>query len=326
MGRQQRGLVHAWYSGAWWLWLLRPFEFLFRGLVATRRQLYRRGLLSSYRPGKPVVIVGNITVGGTGKTPVVIALIEALREQGIAAGVVSRGYGASTGVFPHTVSDSSSAADCGDEPLLIYRRTRCPCVVAPSRPAAVRALLDQFAVDVVLSDDGLQHYALARDMEIAVLDAQAAYGNGFCLPAGPLREPRSRLQSVDFLLYRGSDDPVTGVLYTPDYLVNIATGEQRAVSPDTIGSSVYAIAGIGQPQQFFESLRQLGFLAEQHVFADHHAYSATDFYGFRDKPIIMTEKDAVKCGEFVTGNAWYLRISARLPDAVPLAVAALVRS
>jgi len=318
--------VQAWYNGAWWLWLARPLEWLFRCLTALRRQLYTSGLLSCYRADKPVVIVGNITVGGSGKTPIVIALVEALQAQGIAVGVVSRGYGASAGVFPHTVCDTSTSADCGDEPLLIYRRTRCPCVVAPSRPAAVRALLANFAVDVVISDDGLQHYALARDMEIAVLDARVGVGNGFCLPAGPLREPVSRLQSVDYVLYRGSDDPLNGVYYEHDCLVNLVTGEQRPVAVVAIGKSIVALAGIGQPAQFFESLLRLGFETEQCVFPDHHAYSAADLAGLGDKPIIMTEKDAVKCREIAGGNSWYLRIDARLPRALPEAVAALVRT
>lgn len=319
------GLTRAWYRGAWWIGLLRPLEWLFRCVTALRRQLYRRGVLASYHADKPVVIVGNITVGGCGKTPVVVALVEALQQRGICAGVVSRGYGATRGLFPHVVGADSTAADCGDEPLLIYRRTACPCVVAPSRPAAVRTLLRQFAVDLVISDDGLQHYALARDLEIAVLDAQAGYGNGFCLPAGPLREPVSRLQSVDFVLYRGAGSAADGVLYEQDCLVHLRSGEQRPARSDSVGERVCAVAGIGQPAQFFESLDRLGFSVEQRIFPDHHAYRREDFLGLGSKPIIMTEKDAVKCRDFAGDNAWYVKIRARLPDAVPRAVAALVQ-
>lgn len=322
----QSALLRAWYRGAWWLWLLRPLEALFRCVAALRRGLYQQGVLASYRADRPVIVVGNITLGGTGKTPVVIALVEALQGQGIRPGVVSRGYGASVGEYPHIVSDTSTVAECGDEPLLIYRRTGCPCVAAPSRPDAVRTLLANHAIDVVLSDDGLQHYALRRDMEIAVVDAQAGYGNGFCLPAGPLREPVSRLRSVDFLLSRGSDDPASGVRYELDCLVNLATGEERAASPEAIGNAAYAVAGIGQPKQFFQTLSELGFQLEQRVFADHHAYRQEDFADLRDKPILMTEKDAIKCREFAGDNAWYLRINARLPQALPQAVAALARS
>jgi len=326
MAGEWRWLVQAWYRGAWWLWLLRPLELVFRCVSSLRRQLYQRQLLARYRPDRPVVVIGGITVGGTGKTPVVIALVEALLAQGIRVGVVSRGYGATRGVFPHTVGQASTAADCGDEPLLIYRRTRCPCVVAPSRAAALRTLLENFSVDIVLSDDGLQHYAMARDMEIVVLDARLKWGNGFCLPAGPLRESISRLHAVDFVLYRGSDDPASGVRYEQDCLVNLVTAEERPVSPVALGEEIYALAGIGQPARFFESLRKRGFNCAQRRFADHHAYTPQDFVGLGDRPIIMTEKDAVKCVELAGDNAWYLKINARLPPMLIQAVADLVRA
>jgi tetraacyldisaccharide 4'-kinase len=319
----RRVLVDAWYSGAWWLWLLRPFEWLFRAFAAVRRVAYRCGLISTYRPEVPVVVVGNITVGGTGKTPVVIALVESLREHGITAGVVSRGYGASENAMPHVVGEQSEANDCGDEALLIYRRTACPCVVAASRSAAARVLLEQHEVDLIISDDGLQHYALARDLEIVMYDANSAFGNGLCLPAGPLREPLARLSSVDFVLGRGSDDPVTGVAYQEDKLVNIASHEERPVFTDSIGSSVFAVAGLARPALFLESLGKLGFKVEARLYPDHHPYSAADFSGLQEKPIIMTEKDAVKCRGLVGGDAWYLQVSAILPKPVVQAVVAL---
>jgi tetraacyldisaccharide 4'-kinase len=326
MSAWQQSLQRAWYHGAWWLWLLRPVELVFRLLAALRRGLYRSGLLGSYRAAIPVVIVGNITVGGTGKTPIVIALVDALREQGLTPGVVSRGYGVQAGRFPYVLDKDSAVENCGDEPLQIYRRTACPCVVDPSRAAAVRALVQRFDVDVVLCDDGLQHYALARDLEIAVVDAQLGFGNGFCLPAGPLREPVSRLQQVDHVLYRGSDDAVNGVQYEPQCLVNIASGEQRPLASEPFGDRVIAMAGIGQPEQFFAALRGLGFVIEPRVFADHHHYGPQDFYGLQDKAIIMTEKDAVKCAGLVGDNAWYLKISARLPAALSQAIVKLVNN
>ncbi len=318
-----RVLVDAWYNGAWWLWLLRPLEWLFRAIAALRRAAYRSGLIATYRPDVPVVVVGNIAVGGTGKTPVVIALVESLREQGITAGVVSRGYGASLNAMPHLVGAQSEARDCGDEPLLIYQRTACPCVVAASRSAAARVLLEQHAVDLIISDDGLQHYALARDLEIVMYDADSAFGNGFCLPAGPLREPLARLSSVDFVLARGSDDPVSGVAYQQDKLVNLASEEERPASPGSIGSGVFAVAGLARPALFLEALGKLGFKVETRLYPDHHPYTATDFFGLQEKPIIMTEKDAVKCRGLVGGNAWYLQVSAILPQAVVQAVVAL---
>jgi tetraacyldisaccharide 4'-kinase len=299
---------------------------LFRSFVAVRRGLYLYGVLPGYNPPKPLVVVGNITVGGTGKTPVVLALVEYLQSQGIRPGLVSRGYGASRAAFPYTVGEHSTAQDCGDEALLIYRRTGCPCVVAPSRPAAVRQLIEEFEVDIVLSDDGLQHYAMGRDMEIAVLDQARGIGNGFCLPAGPLREPVGRLHGVDQLLYRGSDDPAQGVRYRAVGLVNLVNGEERPAGAEALQSDVYGVAGIGQPEQFFDSLKARGFSVEPHSFADHHFYRTEDFVGLTDKPIIMTEKDAVKCRGLAGDNAWYLKIDAEIPQSLQQSVAALVQS
>jgi tetraacyldisaccharide 4'-kinase len=325
MGAGADTLVAAWYRGAWWLWLLRPVEYLFRSLAALRRWLYACGMLSVYRAPVPVVIVGNITVGGTGKTPVVIALVEALQARGIAVGVVSRGYGASRVTGSHLVNEHSAARDCGDEALLIHRRTGCPCAISPSRPQAVQALLAAAPVQLVLSDDGLQHYALGRDMEIAVLDAARGTGNGFCLPAGPLREPLSRLRRVDRVLHRGSDDSDSGFRYRAVALVNVASGEQRPAAPGKQGERVHAVAGIGQPDQFFATLEKLGFQVQPHAFGDHHDFSALDFSALAGKPIIMTEKDAVKCRTLAGANAWYLKIEAQLPPPLIEEVAALAR-
>ncbi|MBT4518372.1 MAG: tetraacyldisaccharide 4'-kinase [Halieaceae bacterium] len=325
MADWQSALAEAWYRRALWLWLLRPLEVLFRSLAALRRGLYRIGLLSRFHAPKPVVVVGNITVGGTGKTPIVVALVEYLQSEGFRPAVVSRGYGATGESFPHTVTTHSTAADCGDEPLLIFQRTDCPCVVAPSRVAAVEQLLASFDVDIIICDDGLQHYALDRDMEIAVLDKHWRVGNGFCLPAGPLREPLGRLALVDHVLYRGSDDPANGVTYEQACLINLDSGEERVIAPDSLAKNIHALAGIGQPNQFFESLRQRGFSIEAHQFPDHHDYTPTDFSNLTGKPVIMTEKDAVKCRAFTDSNAWYLKINARIPDAVQRAVVSLVK-
>lgn len=319
-------VVDAWYTGAWWLWLLRPLELLFRVLVAARRTLFKTGLLKQYLPAKPLVIVGNITVGGTGKTPIVLALVEHLQSLGLKPGVVSRGYGATGNSFPHRVNDKSTAADCGDEALLVFLRTGCPCVVAPKRVDAVKALLDQAEVDLILSDDGLQHYALGRHMEIAVLDVDRGVGNGFCLPAGPLREPQSRLREVDYVLYRGSADTEHGVWYSALALVNLASGEHCPVTPQALSTEVHAVAGIGQPQQFFDNISTAGFEIESHSFTDHHSFSAKDFSTLSGKPIIMTEKDAVKCKDFADENFWYLKIHAQLPSALLQSVAALVQN
>ncbi|MDO8862389.1 tetraacyldisaccharide 4'-kinase [Haliea sp. E1-2-M8] len=322
-------LVRAWYAGAAWLWLLRPLELLYRLLIALRRWSFRTGIRAVYRAPVPIVVVGNITVGGTGKTPVVIALVEALQARGLHPGVVSRGYGAGAGaVFPHRVGADSGAADCGDEPLLIYQRTGAPCVVAPDRPAAVRALLAQEPVDLVLCDDGLQHYALARDFEIALLDAQRMLGNGFCLPAGPLREPAGRLREVDWVLYRSGSAADSAATYASDGLQPLLPNGDGA--PPVPGDAVHAVAGIGQPAQFFASLEAMGYRVTGHSFADHHLFVPGDLAGFGDRPVIMTEKDAVKCSAFAGRNGagtnlWYLKISARLPAALLDRVAALAQ-
>ncbi|MFU8763257.1 MAG: tetraacyldisaccharide 4'-kinase [Haliea sp.] len=325
---REPALLRAWYGRAAWLWLLRPLELLYRLLILVRRWSFRVGIRAVYRAPVPVVVVGNITVGGTGKTPVVIALVEALQARGLRPGVVSRGYGAAAGaVYPHRVGAASSAADCGDEPLLIYQRTGAPCVVAPDRPAAVRALLAAAPVDLVLCDDGLQHYALARDVEIALLDAERGLGNGFCLPAGPLREPPARLREVDWLLYRGGSDPDTGIRYAIDGLQ--ALRADTVGQPPAPGDAVHAVAGIGQPAQFFASLRTLGYRLAEHRFPDHHAFVADDFAGLGEQAVIMTEKDAVKCRALADGvprmNLWYLKISAQLPPALVDRVVALAR-
>lgn len=325
MSRVPVFLLDGWMSGAQWLWLLRPLEWIYRSAVRIRRTLFQWGVFKTYTAPRPVIVVGNITVGGTGKTPVVIALVEALRTRGFTAGVVSRGYGANARSSPHIVSPDSTPAECGDEPLLIYRRTGAPCVICPDRVAAVQTLLEHFSVDVVISDDGLQHYALGRSLELAMLDGELGLGNGFCLPAGPLREPISRLDAVDFALFRGRSAGTDGVTYIPKSLVNLVDGRVLAPGTRELGESVYAVAGIGYPGQFIDTLRQLGFQPEMVSFPDHHDYRAEDLAGLEDRPVIMTEKDAVKCASFGGPNAWYLRIEAQLPNAVIDAVAALAK-
>ncbi|MBN7798407.1 tetraacyldisaccharide 4'-kinase [Parahaliea mediterranea] len=319
-------IERAWYAGAPWLWLLRPLEILFRAVSALRRGLYIRGWLPSHRAGVPVVVVGNITVGGTGKTPIVIALVEALRAAGHRPGVVSRGYGGSGGAYPLAVTAASDAAQVGDEPLLIARRTGAPCVVDPDRGRAAARLEADYDVDLIISDDGLQHYRLRRDFEIAVLDAQRRTGNGWCLPAGPLREPAGRLANVDWVLLRGGDGARDGVRYLPTALVDVASGERRDFSPGALSPRVRAIAGIGQPAQFFASLRAAGFEVSETVFPDHHHFSLADLAG-ENTPVIMTEKDAVKCAGLLApedaGRYWYLCIDARLPAPLVDAVLAL---
>jgi len=320
-----RALEAAWYRGAWWLGLFVPAEWLFRAVTFLRRAGYRHGLLPVYRAPSPVVVVGNISLGGTGKTPVVIALARALADRGIRVGVVSRGYGASAGGAARLVDVSSTVEDCGEEALLIFRRTGCPCAVGRSRSAALRLLEAEAAVDLVISDDGLQHYAMARDLEIVLYDRQRGFGNGHCLPAGPLREPLSRLGEVDFVLCRGPDEDAD-VHYRGGQLVNIDSGERREFAPAAVGTAVHAVAAIGSPRQFLDQLAVAGFEPEAHVFRDHYVFRGEDFGALLDKPIIMTEKDAVKCANLAGGNAWFLQISAVLPRQLTAAVLSLVEN
>lgn len=317
-------LTRRWYGRPGWLWLLWPLEGLYRAVAALRRLAYRRGWRAGWRAPVPVLVVGNIAVGGTGKTPVVIALCEALRAAGWRPGIVSRGYGANPPAFPHLVDSAGSADAAGDEPLLLARRSGCPVVIAPDRARAVRELLSRHPCDVVICDDGLQHYALARDIEVAVIDGARGLGNRHCLPVGPLREPPARLAAVDAVLINGG----TGVAgqghrfeLRPTALVQLATGRRVAAAdwpPEQ--RRVHAVAGIGNPGRFFATLRALGLAVEEHPKPDHHRFTAGDFRFDTALPVVMTEKDAVKCTGLQDERLWYLAVDAALPDSLLRAI------
>lgn len=309
-------LVQAWYQGSSWLTLLKPLSALFRWQAVKRRTAYQRGEKIAWRAPVPVIIVGNISVGGVGKTPLVACLVEALKEEGYKPGVVSRGYGSKAPGYPFIVTADSSSEQSGDEPLLLARRTGCPVVIDPDRASAARCLLDQFDCNVIISDDGLQHYALDRDIEIAVVDGQRGLGNGLCLPAGPLREPPARLDSVDFVVVNGEGfEQQAGahhMVLIPDQLVNLKTGERVAVDALAGGGSVHAVAGIGNPERFFSTLNTLGYKIKPHAFDDHYRFVAGDIRFNDQLAVIMTEKDAVKCYAIANEYCWYLRVSAQL--------------
>ena len=319
-------LARAWYEGHPWLYLLWPFSLLFRGLAAFRRKRQSAG---AKRLGKqPVIVIGNITVGGAGKTALLIALALKLKERKFSPGIVSRGYGASGGNFPLDVTADSDPDECGDEPVLIAASTDCPVVVDPDRPAAVAHLLAEHQVNIVLSDDGLQHYRLHRDIEIAVVDGARLFGNGLPLPAGPLREPRQRLHEVDFVVVNGEpaeelELPVPPYQATmePHSLINLASGEERsfAGAPFHVGHTLQLVSGIGNPERFHALMENLPYPLARIEFPDHHKFSAADFEGERvdiHQPIVMTEKDAVKCRRFATPNFWALRAEMKLPPAL----------
>jgi len=306
-------LDYYWYTRSPWLILLTPLSLLYRVVVWLRRQAYRYGVLSSYRPVRPVIVVGNLTAGGTGKTPLVAWLAGYLKQKGLRPGIVARGYGGRASNWPQQVRADSDPGSVGDEAVMLAAMTGCPMAVAPDRVAAVRQLLEYNDCDVIISDDGLQHYALQRDLEIAVIDGVRRFGIGFLLPAGPLREPPRRLREVDLVV-------VNGLAGSGEFPMRMLAGKARGLSQPELqrelaafrGQSVHAIAGIGNPARFFQNLQQHGLRVEGHAFPDHHRFQAEDLRFGDDRPVFMTEKDAVKCRQFATGNEWVVPVRAEM--------------
>lgn len=301
-----------WYRPSLISVLLSPLSILFCVVVHLRRWAYRRAWLRSYRSPVPVIVVGNITVGGTGKTPLVIWLAEYLTRQGFKVGIISRGYGGRA-IYPQWVTEKSLTTQVGDEALLLVR-TGCPVVIAPRRFLALQYLLARAPCDVILSDDGLQHYALQRNIEIAVIDGERGLGNGYCLPAGPLRERASRLQQVDFIVSktRPWEHAVT-MRYAFSQLHALTTPTTQSLQ-QWHGQTVHAIAGIGHPDAFFAMLEQQGLILIRHVFPDHHQYQPQEVIFSDTLPVIMTEKDAVKCRAIADQRHWYAAITVHLPQ------------
>jgi len=306
-------LTSLWYGSHPLSIVLLPLSVLFRIVVSVRRFAYKSGVLHSHKLPVPVIVVGNITVGGTGKTPLVIWLVEALRAAGHQPGVVSRGYGGNAEVWPQAVNADSDPAMVGDEPVLIARRAACPVVVAPQRVAAARRLIADYACDVVVCDDGLQHYALRRDAEIAVIDGERRLGNGRCLPAGPLRETAARLRSVDLIVLNGAaSSGECGMQLSGSVAQSLAGPPRERDLGEWRGTTVHGVAGIGNPGRFFAHLRGQGLNVVEHPFPDHHRFQAADLHFEDDLPVIMTEKDAVKCRGFAGPQHWYVPVSARI--------------
>jgi tetraacyldisaccharide 4'-kinase len=304
-----KGLPYYWYARSPWLVLLIPFAFVYRIIIALRRMAYRAGLLRSHRLAVPVIVVGNITVGGTGKTPLVAWLANYLRTEGLRPGIVSRGYRGRASSWPQQVRPDSDPAMVGDEAVMLAGQCRCPMAVAPDRVAAAEALLEHSDCNIILSDDGLQHYALRRDLEIAVIDGVRRLGSGFLLPAGPLREPARRLREVDMVVVNGlggtGEHPMR---MQAGAAVSLQNPEQRRDLDTFRGQSVHAVAAIGNPERFFQILRQVGMRVEGHAFPDHYPFKPEDLEFGDDRPVLMTEKDAVKCRVFARGNDWYVPV------------------
>lgn len=313
----ERYLTTRWFGGVAPGPGLRAVAALYGALMRTRRWAYRSGLLGQRRLETPVIVVGNRTVGGAGKTPLVIAVVDALRERGWRPGVVSRGHGRAT-AGAQRVTASSAPSEVGDEPLLIHCGTGVPVAVDVDRVAAARALVEA-GCDVLVADDGLQHLRLGRVIEIEVQDARGL-GNGRVLPAGPLREPLPG-RAADFRVVHGRAASADEVLMT------LVLGDARRLERDGVmapvlrpladfaGRRVHAVAGIGHPPRFFAALREAGLDPIEHPFPDHHAFVVEDFAAMRDAPILMTGKDAVKCRHLRLDDAWEVPVAAVLPEA-----------
>lgn len=307
--RRLTGLFNAiWYGGSPLAWVLWPVALLYRTAAVLRRALYRRGVLRTVDPDVPVVVVGNITVGGTGKTPCIVWLAESLQQRGLGVGIVTRGYGGRSREWPQWVAGDSDPGQVGDEPVLLAQRTAVPVAAGPDRVAAAKFLLERCGVDVLLADDGLQHYRLGRRLEIGVVDGQRGLGNGLCLPAGPLREPAGRLDSVDAIVVnsggwgQGRGDVYRAALAAVR-VERLADGVTHGLD-DFRGSEVHAVAGIGHPERFFALLERGGVAVDRRPLSDHAAIRKADFAFDDGAPVLITEKDAVKCRSFAPDNVW----------------------
>ena len=324
-GALQRLVNHIWYGNSLLSWCLIPLTWPVRWAIRRRRQL--ASPKGSTPEGVTVIVVGGLTAGGTGKTPVLIALGKWLAEQGYHLGVVSRGYGGAHGPEPHSVTEVDTAAVVGDEPLLIQQALDVPVVVCADRKRALDVLVDQGTVDVVLSDDGLQHYPMPRDIELLVLDAERGLGNGRLLPAGPLREPASRLANVDVVLERNSSDPDRGFIFQPSGVQHLASGRQVTWSEcvaEWRNQSIIAVTGLGQPTQFFEMLRGQGLAIEAESLGDHEAMTQAHLDHLGEQVVLITAKDAVKWPECKDPRVWVVAIEVALPSSLLTRLTALL--
>ena len=314
-----------WYRNSPLSLLLAPLGWLYCAASVVRRAAYRIGIAHGARVGAPVIVVGNISVGGTGKTPLVIWIARFLISRGLRPGIVSRGYRGRADHWPQQVRADSDPVMVGDEPVLLARATGCPVVADPDRLRAARSLLAHAECDLILSDDGLQHLRMGRDVEIAVVDGIRRHGNGRCLPAGPLREPVSRLASVDMVVGNGSgigsEFPMVVTARDAVTLAGEAAGQPlERFRP----GPVHAVCGIGSPERFFATLERAGLTLMRHPFPDHHHFTAADITFDDEIPVLMTEKDAVKCRRFADSRHWCVPIEAKLPETFGVRLLALL--
>jgi tetraacyldisaccharide 4'-kinase len=317
----QARITRAWHSNYSWVLLLWPVSIIFR-LLACLRRCILQSLYQGQQFLSPVVVVGNISVGGSGKTPLIISLAKQLIDRGLSIAIVSRGYGAKASSYPISVEMHTLASECGDEPLLIRHSLpleKCHVVVDPDRRRAVNYALECFKPDLILCDDGLQHYRLHRDVEIAVIDGSRGFGNKHCLPTGPLREPIARLKSVDFVMVNGehtmnSDIAIDGLFkIKPTGLRHLASGKVISIDDWAESKTVHALAAIGNPQRFADILVTLGFMPILLGFDDHETMVESDLVFEDDYPVIITAKDAIKFTATDLNHVWVLDVEAEMP-------------
>jgi tetraacyldisaccharide 4'-kinase len=317
----EQRLNAIWYRGAALGWLLIPLTWLFCGLVTLRRSGYRRGWLAQVAPPLPLIVVGNITVGGSGKSPFVAWLVTQLAARGYHPGIISRGYGGDGQSGPTSVTAGSDPNRVGDEAVMLATQCNLPLVVARDRVAALQHLVRHHPVDIVVSDDGLQHYRLGRTLEIALIDGERGLGNGRCLPAGPLRETARRLQQVDLVVQQGGEPRWSTLRMTlhGERLEPLLAGESHTLAAWR-GRTIHAVAGIGHPERFFNALEAAGLKVIRHPFADHHPFTLADLDYNDDLPLVMTAKDGVKCRTLMAtrpelaARCWLLPVTAVLPN------------
>ena len=318
----QQKLEHIWYQGGSGAFLLKPLESIYRLLAFLDK---RSSLAKQIVHSVPVIVVGNISVGGTGKTPLVIYVAKLLQEAGYKPGIVTRGYGGKTTDWPVLVNPDSNPSDFGDEPVLMAQRSHVPVVAGPDRNADIETILKHNKVNIIISDDGLQHYRLKRDIEVAVIDGERGLGNQYCLPAGPLREPPVRLKQCDFVV-------VNELFAEAEYSMQLCADQIHRLNSEYQqplsqwqGSRVHAVTGIGNPARFFRMLEQLGLDVIHHAFPDHHAFSFGDIDFADDFPVLMTEKDAVKCRSFAKDHHWFIPVSASVNKEFTTELLALIQ-
>ena len=303
----ETAVTRAWQRQAGWLWLLLPISWLYGLVTMLRRKAYKVGLFSSYRAPIPVLVIGNITVGGSGKTPVIMTLVTYLQQRGVQVGVISRGYGGDSRQMPCLVTMDSLPSEVGDEPYLIVSTTGVAMAVSPNRQQAIETLLQAYPhLQLIIADDGLQHYALQRDIEWIVVDVARGFGSRQLLPTGFLREPMSRLKNATVIYHEKADahttlnsevslsKRLTMQLYPDTLLPLLAEFQVNKDSKVSVGSQVHAVSGIGYPQRFFDTLSSLGFKVIEHPYPDHYDFSIVELLQYTEHPIMVTSKDAVK--------------------------------